>query len=123
MEPLVILLVDDEPDLGATCERLLRREGYAVVVCGTRRAALAVLRERPLHLLVSDIRLPDGDGLELVRAARGLVPAVPSIVTTGYPSPSGRDAALGAGATAYLPKPFSAGAFVGAVERILGRAS
>jgi two-component system, NtrC family, response regulator PilR len=114
-----ILVVDDEADLISTYERLLRRKGYRVVAAGTRGAGLALVEREPLALLITDMRLPDGDGLELVRAVRRLPAAPPAIVITGFTSQASRTAALAAGATAYLAKPFGASAFVSLVQDTL----
>jgi DNA-binding response OmpR family regulator len=103
-----VLVVDDEADFLATYERLLRREGFDVVTVTSRAAGLAVLATETLQLVISDLRLPDGDGLDVVRAARGLGVPVPVIVVTGYPSDETRRAALAAGATTFLAKPFTA---------------
>ena len=114
-----VLVVDDEADLVSTYERLLRRKGYRVVAAGTRGAGLAMVEREPLALLITDMRLPDGDGLELVRAVRRLPAAPPAIVITGFTSEASRTAALAAGATAYLAKPFGASAFVSLVQNTL----
>jgi DNA-binding response OmpR family regulator len=114
-----ILVVDDEADLVATYERLLRRRGYRVVSANTRGDGLVIVQREPLGLLITDLRLADGDGLELVRAVRSLPVATPAIVVTGFASEASRTAALAAGAAAYLPKPFSASAFVSLVESTL----
>ena len=115
----LILVVDDEPDLAATCGRLLTRRGYHVVTVGSRTAAIAALSGDTPALLVSDLRLPDGDGLDVVRAARTLPHPIPVIVMTGHISQDSRDNALRAGAFAYLPKPFSTQAFTALVEQAL----
>ncbi len=107
-----MLVVDDEADLLATYERLLRREGYRVIAVGSRVAALAAVeRERP-HLVISDVRLADGDGLDVVRAARARLSPPPVIVVTGFPSAELRQAALRAGAVAFLAKPFQSSALL-----------
>jgi two-component system response regulator PilR (NtrC family) len=108
--------VDDEGDFLATYERLLRRNGFHVIVATTRADGVAaVVRERP-HLVISDLRLPDGSGLDVVRAARSM-PEPPSvIVVTGYPSAETRQAALAAGATTFLAKPFAAAGLLAAVR-------
>jgi DNA-binding response OmpR family regulator len=116
-----ILVVDDEADLVATYERLLRRRGYRVVSAGSRRDGLSMIATEPLLLVVSDLRLPDGDGLDVVRAARATPPPTPVIVVTGFQSDMSRRAALAAGAAAYLPKPFSASAFSSLVDTVLSR--
>jgi len=115
----VILVVEDEADLAVTCERLLRRRGYAVVTVGSRAAALAALAETPPAVLICDIRLPDGDGLDVVRAAGAMRPPVPAVVMTGQASERGQAAARAAGAAAYLPKPFTAASFGDLVDRVL----
>jgi DNA-binding NtrC family response regulator len=115
----LILLVDDEGDLAATCERLLRRRGHTVVTVGSRAAGLAALTGAAPALLVADVRLPDGDGLDVVRAAAAMSPRVPAVVMTGRASELGRVAARTAGAVAYLPKPFTADSFAGLVDRVL----
>ena len=116
----LILIVEDEADLATTCVRLLRRSGHAVVAVASRAAALAALDTAPPAVLVSDVRLPDGDGLDVVRAAALMHPSVPTVVMTGRASESGRVAARAAGAMAYLPKPFTSESFARLVERALG---
>ena len=110
-----VLVVDDEADFLATYERLLRREGYDVMTATSRAAGIAALAGEPPHLVISDLRLPDGDGLDVVRAARGARQPVPVIVVTGYPSDETRRAALEAGATTFLAKPFTAAALLAAI--------
>jgi DNA-binding response OmpR family regulator len=115
-----VLVVDDEADLVASYERLLRRQGYRVIATATRGEGLAVIACEALVLVVSDLRLPDGDGLDVVRAARRSPAPVPVLVVTGFGSEATRAAALAAGASGYLTKPFSASAFAALVERAVG---
>ena len=115
----LILIVEDEADLAATCARLLRRQGHAVVAVGSRAAALAALGHAPPAVLVSDVGLPDGDGLDVVRAAAAMEPRVPAVVMTGRASEAGRVAARVAGAVAYLPKPFTSESFARSVDGAL----
>jgi DNA-binding NtrC family response regulator len=115
----VVLVVDDEADLAESCARLLRRRGYRVVTATSWAAGREALARTSPHLLVSDVRLADGDGLALVREARALVPPVPAIVVSGYPSEGSRAAARDAGAVEFLRKPFSNDAFVRAVDTAL----
>lgn len=121
-EPMVakrVVVVDDEADFLATYERLLRRQGYLVVVATSRASAIAaVAREHP-DLVISDLRLPDGDGLEVVRAARAMPDPPSVIVVTGYPSDESRRAALAAGASAFLAKPFAAATLLAAISSSL----
>jgi DNA-binding response OmpR family regulator len=115
-----ILVVDDEADLVTTYERLLRRQGYRVLSAGTCRGGLAVVRAEPLGLVIADLRLPDGDGLEVVRAARALSMPPPVLVATALASGAARQAALDAGASAFLVKPFATAVFSRLVSELLG---
>jgi CheY-like chemotaxis protein len=117
----MVLIVDDETDLVKTCERLLRRSGHEVTTATTRAGGLEALAGRTSRLVVCDVRLPDGDGLEVVRAAKRLNPPVPAIVMTAQPSAAGRREAVASGADAYLTKPFSVTAFAALVDRTLAR--
>lgn len=114
-----ILVVDDEADLVTTYERLLRRQGYRVLSAGTCRAGLAVIQAEPLGLVIADLRLPDGDGLDIVRAARALSTPPPVLVATGLASRTARQAALAAGASAFLAKPFATEVFSRLVSELL----
>ena len=114
-----VLIVDDEADFLATYDRLLRRQGYRTITAGSRQAALEALEgERP-DLIIADVRLADGDGLDVVRAARACREPPPVIVVTGFASEQSRRQALAAGATAYLAKPFSTSALTALVREAL----
>lgn len=113
-----VLVVDDEADLAKTYERLLKRMGYRVIPTGTRRDALDVLHSERLVLVVADLRLPDGDGLDIVSTARAAVPPPAVIVVTAAPSPADRRRALAAGAAAYLGKPFAIPSFMELVTKL-----
>jgi DNA-binding NtrC family response regulator len=117
----VVLVVDDESDLAESCARLLRRRGYRVVTAHSYVTGQAALSQTSPALLVSDVRLPDGDGLDLVRAAGARHPPVPAIVISGYLSEANQIAARDAGAVAFLSKPFSNDLFSRAVDRALER--
>ena len=116
---LPILVVDDEVDLVASYERLLRRKGFQIVSAGSRGEGLTLVACEPLALVITDLRLPDGDGLDLVRAARRLPTPTPSMVVTGFASEASRTASMAAGASAFLAKPFAAASFTSLVERAL----
>jgi DNA-binding response OmpR family regulator len=111
-----VLVVDDEADFLATYDRLLRREGFDVIAAASRAAGMAAVDRDQPDLVISDLRLGDGDGLDVVRAARRnrVPPAV--IVVTGYSSIERRQAAIAAGATAFLAKPFAAAALLAAIR-------
>jgi len=114
-----VLVVDDEPDMCTSYERLLRRLGYRVIQAGSRAAGLAAIQAERLVLVVSDLRLGDGSGLDVITAARAAPTRVPSIVVTGFLSAESRRAALEAGASGFLAKPFAARDFTALVEQVL----
>lgn len=115
------LVVEDETDLAVSYERLLRRHGYRVTCAGSRAAALSVIAAEPLGLVIADLRLPDGDGLDIVRAARALPNPPPVLVATVFASRTIRQAALAAGAGAFLAKPFDAETFSRLVDHLTKR--
>ena len=60
--PPVILLVDDEPRILSALQRLLRREGYRILTAGSGTAALSILDQESVNIILSDLRMPDMDG-------------------------------------------------------------
>jgi two-component system response regulator PilR (NtrC family) len=118
--PPVVLVIEDETDLVATYERLLRRQGCLLASAGTVHEGLAALDSRHFALIIADLRLPDGSGLDIVRAARGRPDGPPVIVVTGFASPQSRREAFDAGATAYLAKPFSVLALASLIQDAVG---
>jgi len=114
-----ILVVDDEPELVASCERLLRRAGHVSLRAYTGPEAIALIDSDQPDLVVADFRLPKADGLAVARHARAHLPPIPVILITAYDSLQARQAAREAGVGAYLAKPFSNAEFLQAVLRIL----
>jgi two-component system, NtrC family, response regulator HydG len=112
-----ILIADDEPDMRENCSRILSRLGYACTTAGSARTALAILEQEHPDLLVTDFKMPEMDGLELLRRAHELDPALPVIVFTGYATIESAVAAIKQGAFDYLPKDFSVDQLRLAVER------
>ena len=118
-----ILVVEDEVDLAVTFDRLLRRQGYRVVTAASRAEGLKAIESAPPALVIADLRLPDGDGLDIIRAAHARTPQVPVIVVTAFASQAARDAALASGASAFLAKPFPASALLQLVHDELQRST
>jgi DNA-binding response OmpR family regulator len=110
-----VLVVEDEADLLATYRRLFGRVGLRVVTASTREAGLQALGDERYAVVIVDMRLPDGDGLDVVRAARATAAPPPAIVVTGFASKHVRDAAVAAGAADFFAKPFNAAALAARV--------
>lgn len=117
--PPKTLLVDDEPDLIATCVRLLGQVGHVCLTARTAPEAIGLIDAQHPNLVVTDLRLPTVDGLAVTRHARSASPPVPVILITAYTSPAAKREAQEAGATIYLAKPFSTASFLEAVRRAL----
>ena len=79
-----ILIVDDEPDMLENCSRILSRQGYSCVTAENGRAALALLEHEHPDLVLTDLKMPDVDGMTLLRHVHEMDPALPVIVVTGF---------------------------------------
>jgi len=101
-----VLVVDDEELYRKSLERILTRVGHEVSEARNATEALTAVAERPVDLVLADIRMPGLNGLELVRQIHDINPDLPCIVVTGFGSPENSVDALRAGAYWYLEKPF-----------------
>jgi len=101
-----IAVLDDEPRMVDIIAMVLRREGYEVEAFTEGAVALAALEARPFDLLITDLRMPDKDGLEILRSARATEPELPVILITAHGSVPTAIAALREGAFDYVQKPF-----------------
>ena len=101
-----ILVADDELSMRQFLEILLKKEGHAVVCAGDGQEALSRFQAETFDLLISDIKMPKVDGLELLRKVKELRPNLSVIMITAYASPEDAIVAMKAGAYDYLTKPF-----------------
>src|SRR5438552_11452244 len=115
--PARVLLIDDDPGLSEVIELLLSREGYGVERAGTLKAGIARSGAAGIDLVITDLKLPDGTGLDAIRKIRGVHPALPIIMITSYSSLDSAIGALRAGAVDYLIKPFENEDLLRAVQR------
>jgi two-component system, NtrC family, response regulator PilR len=104
--PPHILVVDDERSMRELLAIVLKREGYDVLLAPDGRTALAALERGTVDLLISDIKMPDMTGIEVLRAAKGADPTVEAIMMTAFASQETAIEALRLGACDYLIKPF-----------------
>ena len=116
-----LLVVDDEPDLRTLYELTLLREGYEVECVGSVAEAWALLERQRYALLISDMRLPDGTGLELLHRLEAAARPERTVVITAYGSAENAVEALKAGAYDYLTKPVDLRQFRAVVASALGR--
>jgi two-component system response regulator PilR (NtrC family) len=101
-----ILVVDDEPSMREMLGIMLRKEGFDVLLAESRAMAAAVLSRGPVDMVITDVKLPDGDGIEILRHVKAATAETVVIVMTAYGSTQTAVAALKLGAQDYLIKPF-----------------
>ena len=112
-----LLLVDDDATLRERLGRALRERGYDVRTAANVEEAMASVRADSPELAVLDLRMPGGNGLELLRQMRELDPATRVLVLTGYGSIATAVEAIKLGAESYLPKPVDADELLAAFAR------
>jgi two-component system NtrC family response regulator len=105
--PARILLADDDVSLRRVIEFNLQEEGYEVDAVGTGALAIGALRERDYDLVITDLKMPDADGLAVLDAARRLAAAAPVILITAFASVEAAVEAMKRGAYDYITKPFN----------------
>lgn len=118
--PIIAIVDDDASMRDAFCD-LLQSAGYLSRAFGDAKTFLAEHDGGRFDLLITDIRMPGMDGLELQRRLRTLDANLPVIVVTSFDDAATRTRALGAGAAAYLTKPVAAEELFRQIERILNR--
>ena len=117
----LILIVEDDEDLARLNARLLKRQGYAVLIASSAAEARETVKKGSPDLFVLDVALPDGDGLSLCSEFRELSDA-PVLFLTGKSSLDDKVSGLDAGGDYYLTKPHDNKEFVAVVQRLLRRA-
>jgi DNA-binding NtrC family response regulator len=101
-----VLVVDDEPNLRRVLAAQLGRDGYEVHAVEDGEAALRILQDQYIDVVITDLRMPRLDGLELLRRALAMEPELPVVIITAHGTVDNAVAALKAGAFDYITKPF-----------------
>ena len=115
-----ILVVDDEPVVQDTVKWLLHTQGYEVTTAGNGEEALTRIAQEEFDLLLSDIKMPGLNGLDVLERSRVLKPRLAVILMTGYATLDTAIEALRRGASDYLRKPFELKDLTLSVERAPG---
>ncbi len=118
-----ILVVDDEPTARLGLEKLLRRKGYRVQSEADGEAALKAAEEFAPDVVVTDLKMPRMDGIELLKQLRAQDRDVPVIVATAFGEVASAVSAMRAGADDYLTKPLEIDELILAIERAMERRS
>ena len=115
-----IMFVDDEAPVRAAVKAILKRQGYAVQVFPGGIECLTALRGQDCDLLITDVNMPDMNGLELVQLSRRIWPHLSILVVTGYGSIAMAVQAVKAGAVDFIEKPLSRENLLFAIQQIIG---
>ncbi len=105
-KPLEILIAEDEKNIGDLLVELLSRDDRKITVVHNGLEAIRKLRQHPFDLLITDLMMPEVDGMEVLHQARKLYPQILVIIITGYASLETAIQAVKEGAYDYLRKPF-----------------
>lgn len=106
MSQIQVLIIDDEADVCTFFRRLLARKGYGVVTASNEPDALRAIGENSFNVAMVDLKLPDTDGLTLLKAIKARQPSCEVIIMTGYSTIKTAVTAMQLGAYEYLEKPF-----------------
>ena len=116
-----ILHVDDDPDLRLLISASLHEFGYVVATAGSCAEALALAEKVKFDLFILDVRLPDGNGIELCQKVNQLQPNKPVVYYSAYASDAEQEAALSVAGDAYLKKPVSAAVLEKTIAELLNQ--
>src|SRR5690554_7126967 len=117
-----VMLVEDDPSLGQLLAEELEMDGYAVERAATVQEARGLLQQQRPALIVSDLRLPDGDGMPVLAFQQAEPPGIPFIVITAFGTVDQAVEALKAGADDFLTKPLSTDHLRLKIKRLLAQA-
>lgn len=120
-ETMNVLVVDDEEILRSLLDKILKREGYSVHLAASGREALEILEASPIDIVVSDIKMPGMDGIELLKIVKENHPDVSIIMMTAYADTYSVKDALLLGADDYVTKPFKSIEICMIIERAYWR--
>ena len=112
-----ILIVDDDIDILELLQRHLQAMGYHTYKAVSVKEALFILKDTFIDLIITDIQMPEIDGLQLLKFANEHYPEIPKLVVTGYPSVEDSLEVIKSGATDYLTKPFTKSELKDAIEK------
>jgi DNA-binding NtrC family response regulator len=114
-----ILVVEDDDDMRVSCRQVLEMAGHAVLEAGSATEAEPLLSREPVDVVVTDLRMPNGGGEEVLKKVKALCPGTPVLIITAYPSVESAVEAFRGGVADYLLKPFTGTQLVEAIDRAL----
>lgn len=121
MEKQRILVLDDDPVVGLSCKRILGAEGHIITTVTRGREAIERLSSEEFDLLISDVRLPDIYGIEVLQESKLIQPKTDVVIITGYPTLEDAKEAVRLGAFEYLEKPFTPDFMMNVARRVFDK--
>jgi DNA-binding NtrC family response regulator len=118
-----ILIIDDEEIVRSSCRKILEPEGFEVATAGSGNEGLALLASAPCDLVITDLMMPDIDGIEVLIRIKERWPSTEAIIMTGYGTVKTAVKAMKAGVFDYIEKPFSPDDLLSLVSRAMERRS
>ncbi len=114
-----ILIVDDDPIVLDSCKRVFEAEGFEVSLVPSADQALTAMENNAFDILLIDVKMPERDGMYLIRAVKKQWPEVPIVVMSGYPTPETIAEGLHLGAEEFIAKPFTPDELLKIVHEVL----
>jgi CheY-like chemotaxis protein len=114
-----VLVVDDDPIVLASCKRVLEAEGFSVVAVSSVNQAIEEAVAQGFELIIVDIKMPERDGLQLMKRVQSWRKPTPVIAMSGYPTSESIQSSLTSGASVFLPKPFTPEELIGALQVVV----
>ena len=113
-----ILVLDDDPAVTLSCQRILGAEGYNITTVGRGEDALKRIGSEEFDILISDVRLPDLSGIQVLRESRKIQPGMDVAIITGYPTLEDAKESVRLGAFEFIEKPFTPEFMLNVARRI-----
>lgn len=121
LSPIHVLVVDDSPESVELIKRNLQSKGYQIYTANNLQSAIKLLASVNIDLLITDLKMPGENGIELVRHASENYSGIGILVVTGFPSIQGAVESIKIGAEEYLVKSFTDEELFDAVQRVLSK--
>ncbi|HXW68061.1 MAG TPA: response regulator [Dissulfurispiraceae bacterium] len=114
-----VLIIDDEDIVRVSCQRILVPEGYEVRSTNSAAEGLGLLAQEPVDVVLTDLKMPDIDGMQVLEKIKEEWPDIEVIMITGYQTITTAVEAIKLGAFDYIEKPFTPGAIVEAIDKAI----
>ncbi|MBI4245349.1 MAG: sigma-54-dependent Fis family transcriptional regulator [Planctomycetes bacterium] len=114
-----VFIVEDDTDMRESCSYALKINGYTTLEASSPAMVEKILQQEFVSLIITDLRMPDGGGLQVVETAKKIAPEIPIIIITAYPTVESAVEAFKNGVVEYLLKPFTSDQLIKVVRQVL----